>query len=137
MGSSYSAQAAYLHSLWGGGLYKGRHKFHSVEELYISDEGFPYWVYDQRPYQRTIASCQFRHNILKATRFPDNAEVRVVDTVCCILESCWGLAVLCDCREQHSDPCKHTNHRCSCVALGYCLIRGERGGGIVFVQPCA
>ena len=40
MGGSFSAQAADLHCLWG--VYKNRHKFRTLGELRISDEGFPY-----------------------------------------------------------------------------------------------
>ena len=131
MGGSFFAQAADLHSLWG--VYTGRHKFSDLGDLHISDEGFPYLV-SQRG---NIALCQFRDNIPIATSFLDSPQARVVDRVCKILESCWDLAVLCSCRQQQTDPYKFSCHTHTCVALGYCLVRGEQGCGTVFIQPSA
>ena len=34
-----------------------------------------------------MALCQFRDNILIGTSLPDNAEVRIMDKICHILES--------------------------------------------------
>ena len=87
--------------------------------------------------QGKTALCQFKDNILIATSFPDSPQIRVVERVCRILESCWDVAMLCDCCQQQSDPCTYACHGRSCVALGYCLVRGEHGNGAVFVQPSA
>ena len=114
-------------------MYTGRHKFRDLGDLRISDEGFPYWVSPQG----NIALCQFEDNIRIATSFPYSPQARVVDRVCKILESCWDLAVLCDCRQRRKDPYTFTCHKHTCLALGYCLVWGEQGCGTVFVQPSA
>ena len=115
MGGLFSAQAADLHSLCG--VYRRRHRFRALGELH---ESFPSWVNERG----LVALCRFRDNILIATCFPDGPHIRIVDQVCRILEYCWDLAVLCDCRRKHSDPCKQSCHYNSCVALGYCVGRG-------------
>ena len=112
---------------------EGTAKISALAEFHISNEGCPRWVRDQG----TIALCWFRDNTIIATNFADKADVHIVHTVCRIPECYWEPAVLCGCRQQQSDQCKHICHCRSYVALAYCLIRGERGGGSTFVQPSA
>ena len=131
MGGSFSVQAANLHSLWG--VYKNRQKVRALGDLQMSDEGFAYWTNEHG----AVALCRFKDNILIATSYPDSPTTRVVELICRILESSWGLAVLCDCRQKQADVCNTTCHGTSCVALGYSLHRGAQAGGTAFVQPSA
>ena len=131
MGGSFSAQAADLCSLWG--VYNNRHLFRRSGTLHISDSGIPFW---ESPY-RIITLCQFRGNILVASKFTDSPSTPIIQTVCDILHSSWNVHVLCECMSAPGDPCLHTCHTPSTVALGYALVRHNSGMGVAYLQPNA
>ena len=113
--------------------YQHRHHFRSLGFLRVSLEGFAWW---DGPYGR-VSLCQFRDNILIATDFPDDPSTPIVQEVCVILRQCWGLHVFCNCMSQPGDPCMLSCHDTACTALGFDLVRGEGGTGLVYLHPSA
>ena len=71
------------------------------------------------------------------TNYPDSPSTHIVQTVCQILETAWNLAVLFDCRQQKTNPCRYTCHTSHCAALGFSLHHGATGQGTAHVQPSA
>ena len=120
-----------VHSLWS--VYTSRHLFYTLGQLCMSPEGFPF----RRNAQGIVALCQFRDNIMITTNYPDSPSTHIVQTVCPILETAWNLAVLCDSRQQETDPCRYMCRTSHCAALGFSLHRGATSQGTAHVQPSA
>ena len=104
-----------------------------------SPKGFPYWENEKG----VVALCQFRDNILIGSSYQDDAEARVMDTVCRILESSWDhfgvfmapgstvqLPTTATGRMQIHLPPVH-------MSSSGLLVRGAEGHGTVFIQPSA
>ena len=128
MGGPFSAQAADLHCVWTA--YQHRGLFRQLGDLKVSESGFVYWVG-----KHTVAMCQFRDNILVATDAPQEACVELVEQRMYVLQTSWGLPVVCECISDKQDSC--TGRCCGpiCKAMGMVMVRGQNGTGLAFVEP--
>ena len=130
MGGPFGAQAADLHCVWTA--YQRRGLFRRLGDLKVSDSGFVYWVG-----VHTIAMCRFRDNILVATDAPQEACAELVEQIRYVLQTAWGLPVVCECISDTQDC--YTGHCCGpiCKAMGMVMMRGQIGTGLAFIEPAA
>ena len=130
MGGPFSAQAADLHCVWSA--YQKRGLFRRLGDLHVSDSGFVHWVG-----AHTTSMCQFRGNILVATDAPREAWFDVVEEIRYVLQTAWGLPVVCECISDEQKCC--TGGCCGpiCKAMGMVLVRGPTGAGMAFAEPAA
>ena len=130
MGGPFSVQAADLHCVWSA--YQKRGLFRRLGDPQVSDSGFVYWVG-----AHTTAMCQFRDNILVATDAPSEACADVVEEIRYVLQTAWGLPVVCECISDEQECCTGNCRGPICKAMGMVMVRGPTGAGMAFAEPAA
>ena len=119
-----------LHSCWA--MYEARHFLRSLGDLNFTDSGSPYWVNELG----VVSLCRFRDKVMVPSSYPDSSHTHLVQRICTMLGKAWNLRVLCECHSTH-DTCQGTCHNTRVTAMGFCMVRGRDGTGLVYVHPNA
>ena len=130
MRGSFSAQAADLRCVWPA--YQRRHLFRRLGDLKVSDFGFVYLVG-----AHTVAMCQCRDNRLVATDAPQGAWADLVEQIRYVLQTAWGLPVVCECVTDTQDYCMGQCRGPICKPMGMVMMCGLTEAGLAFAETAA